>query len=241
MGSVPATEFKARCLELMDRVAERRETFVITKRGKPVAKLVPVERKAKESLFGRLREKATITGDIVSPTVPDAESEILREWDELNAPDEARGKPHRRKTPKGRASVTLVLLSSIPVLAAGAEPPAAASGSGDLWEVTSQMSMEGMPMALPAQKVKVCSAKVWTEAPGATDERRKCESSDFRMDGPKATWKVTCAGPPAMTGEGEITRDGDDAHSGAIKFTSSEGAMTIKLNGRRVGACDNPQ
>ncbi len=137
------------------------------------------------------------------------------------------------------ATATLVLLSTIPVLAADPQP--AAGGSGDLWEVTSQMSMEGMPMALPAQKLKVCSAKVWTEAPGATDERRKCKSSDFRMDGPKATWKVSCAGPPAMTGEGEITRDGDDAYSGAIKFTSSEGAMTIKLNGHRVGACDNPQ
>ncbi len=33
MTDIPATEFKAKCLELMDRVAERRETYVITKRG----------------------------------------------------------------------------------------------------------------------------------------------------------------------------------------------------------------
>ncbi len=63
MGKIPATEFKARCLELMDRVAERREIFVITKRGKEVAKLVPVERKPKESIFGCLRDKGSITGD----------------------------------------------------------------------------------------------------------------------------------------------------------------------------------
>jgi prevent-host-death family protein len=52
LASVPATEFKAKCLELMDRVAERRESFVITKRGKPVARLVPVERKPQDSIFG---------------------------------------------------------------------------------------------------------------------------------------------------------------------------------------------
>ena len=104
MGNVPATEFKAKCLELMDRVAERRETFVITKRGKPVAKLVPVERKPKESIFGWMRGKATIRGDIVSPTMLDVEAEILKEWEELNAPDEPRGQPHRRKPPRARRS-----------------------------------------------------------------------------------------------------------------------------------------
>ncbi|PYV10137.1 MAG: type II toxin-antitoxin system prevent-host-death family antitoxin [Acidobacteria bacterium] len=70
MGSIPATEFKAKCLELMDRVAEGRETFVITKRGKPVAKLVPVERQPKDSIFGWLRGKGSITGDILGPAVP---------------------------------------------------------------------------------------------------------------------------------------------------------------------------
>lgn len=70
MTKVPATEFKARCLELMDRVAERRETYVITKHGKPVAKLVPVERKPDEPLFGRLRHMVDEVGDILGPAVP---------------------------------------------------------------------------------------------------------------------------------------------------------------------------
>jgi prevent-host-death family protein len=41
--TVPAASFKARCLELMDRVRETRETYIVTKHGKPVAKLVPYE------------------------------------------------------------------------------------------------------------------------------------------------------------------------------------------------------
>ena len=86
MGNIPATEFKAKCLELMDRVAERRETFIITKRGKPVAKLAPVGSKPKESLFGCLRGKVTITGDILSPALPPEAWETLKEWDEFAGP-----------------------------------------------------------------------------------------------------------------------------------------------------------
>jgi len=48
--SIPATEFKARCLALLDEVAQRRETLVVTKRGKPVARVVPVDEP--QSLLG---------------------------------------------------------------------------------------------------------------------------------------------------------------------------------------------
>lgn len=56
----------------MDRVAERRESYVITKRGKPVAKLVPVERRADEPLFGRLRGMVEEKGDVTRPAAPAA-------------------------------------------------------------------------------------------------------------------------------------------------------------------------
>ena len=131
------------------------------------------------------------------------------------------------------AAVSLCLLGSMPVLAA--DPPAAATG--DLWEVTSKMSMEGMPMEMPAQKVKVCAPKEWTEPPAAADERRKCTNSDFRMEEGKATWKVTCEGPPATTGEGEIIKKSADYWIGAIQFVSDEGNMTIKLRGDRLEDC----
>lgn len=85
MGRVGATEFKAKCLELMDRVAERGESYVITKRGKPVARLVPAEEKAQGSILGALRGLASQTGDLVSPVFPSA-WDTSREWDELNAP-----------------------------------------------------------------------------------------------------------------------------------------------------------
>jgi prevent-host-death family protein len=65
-----AGEFKAKCLELMDEVAASGETIVVTKRGKPVAKLGPiVERPA--SLFGCLQGNFTFVGDVVSPVEVD--------------------------------------------------------------------------------------------------------------------------------------------------------------------------
>ena len=62
--TVKATEFKAKCLKLMDEVAETGEEIVITKNGKPVAKLTPYREKKEvqpdkigESMFGKDRGK----------------------------------------------------------------------------------------------------------------------------------------------------------------------------------------
>jgi prevent-host-death family protein len=64
---IPAGEFKAKCLQLMDRVARSREPIVITKRGKPVAKLVPPdEPEPRAPLFGYMAGTAEIRGDIVN-------------------------------------------------------------------------------------------------------------------------------------------------------------------------------
>lgn len=64
---IKAAEFKAKCLELMDRVAESHEEIVITKRGKPIAKLVPVEQKPWRPLFGSMAGTVETLGDIISP------------------------------------------------------------------------------------------------------------------------------------------------------------------------------
>ena len=64
---IKAGEFKAKCLELMDWVAEGHEEIIITKRGKPVAKLVPVEQKPAQDPFGCMKGTAEILGDIISP------------------------------------------------------------------------------------------------------------------------------------------------------------------------------
>lgn len=64
---IKAGEFKAKCLELMDRVAETREEIIITKRGKPIAKLVPLSDAPERDLFGYMKGTAVQLGDIISP------------------------------------------------------------------------------------------------------------------------------------------------------------------------------
>lgn len=64
---VKASEFKAKCLALMDEVARTGETVVITKKGAPLVKLVPLKSKARKDPFGILKGELVITGDIMSP------------------------------------------------------------------------------------------------------------------------------------------------------------------------------
>ena len=64
---VTAANFKTNCLRLMDEVAQRRMPLVITKRGKPVAKLVPVSDEPID-IFGRMAGTIKICGDIIGPT-----------------------------------------------------------------------------------------------------------------------------------------------------------------------------
>ena len=66
MTTMPAGEFKARCLRVMEEVRKFRTPVVITKKGKPVAKLVPVDEGGID-LFGRMAGSIKICGDIISP------------------------------------------------------------------------------------------------------------------------------------------------------------------------------
>ena len=65
--TVKASEFKARCLKLMDEVAASGRQIVITKNGRPISRLVPYREKPRAP-FGRDRDKIRILGDIVEPT-----------------------------------------------------------------------------------------------------------------------------------------------------------------------------
>ena len=64
--TIKASEFKARCLKLMDEVADNGAEIVITKNGRPVSRLVPY-RKKPDTLFGIDRGKLEIHGDLDEP------------------------------------------------------------------------------------------------------------------------------------------------------------------------------
>ena len=76
MKKLAAGAFKANCLAVMDEVQSKRVSVLITKRGRPVAKLVPVNEE-KDDIFGFLAGKVKIVGDVVSPAL------TLEEWGNL--------------------------------------------------------------------------------------------------------------------------------------------------------------
>jgi prevent-host-death family protein len=64
---IAAGEFKAKCLGLLDEVEKTRKEIVITKRGRPVARVVPIEEEKPKPTWGRMKGTIEIVGDIISP------------------------------------------------------------------------------------------------------------------------------------------------------------------------------
>ncbi len=77
MKKIPAGSFKARCLAVMDEVQAKKESVIITKHGKPVAKLVPMGEQVDE-IYGFLAGKGSITGDVVSPAVSSEDWDLVK-------------------------------------------------------------------------------------------------------------------------------------------------------------------
>ncbi|HEV3040981.1 MAG TPA: type II toxin-antitoxin system Phd/YefM family antitoxin [Candidatus Angelobacter sp.] len=69
MEEIAAGKFKARCLSIVDQVKRTRQPVLITKHGKPVAKLVPADLPG-DDIFGYMADKVKIVGDIVTPITP---------------------------------------------------------------------------------------------------------------------------------------------------------------------------
>ena len=73
--TITATEFKAKCLSLIDEVQEKGGELIISKHGRPVARLVPAR---EEKPWLALRGKGRFTGDPFAPVVDEKDIEALR-------------------------------------------------------------------------------------------------------------------------------------------------------------------
>lgn len=74
MRTIKASEFKAKCLKLMDEVAESGEPLVITKNGRTIAQLSPLSRE-RRGIWGLHKGQIAILGDIISPVDVDWEAD----------------------------------------------------------------------------------------------------------------------------------------------------------------------
>ena len=79
MNEVPISEFKAKCLALLEEVRKTRNPIRVTRHGKPVAEVVPANPVVdRESIFGRMKD-SKIIGDIISPGNDEDDWEVLRD------------------------------------------------------------------------------------------------------------------------------------------------------------------
>lgn len=77
MKNMPVSEAKAKFLATVNKVAATGETVVVTKHGKPVAVIGPYDHDP-ESIFGFMRGRGRIVGDIESPVVPLKHWKVMR-------------------------------------------------------------------------------------------------------------------------------------------------------------------
>jgi antitoxin (DNA-binding transcriptional repressor) of toxin-antitoxin stability system len=70
--------FKRDCLKILGEMSSTPEPVIITKRGKPIAKLVRPDAQTSDDIFGCMRGQIKIVGDIVSPAVPLEDWEFLK-------------------------------------------------------------------------------------------------------------------------------------------------------------------
>jgi prevent-host-death family protein len=77
MKQMRASAFKAQCLKVMNDIQATGEPVIVTKRGKPVVKVIPIKPE-KDDIFGSMADEVKIIGDIESPVVPLKAWKIMR-------------------------------------------------------------------------------------------------------------------------------------------------------------------
>jgi len=113
-----------------------------------------------------------------------------------------------------------------------------------LWEITTRMEMQGMPMQMPARKHTQCLTKknmLKTMVPKEQDKEEECKITDTKISGNTVTWVMKCSGEDAMEVTGKTTYHGD-TFEGTITMISNdpeEGKMKMinHISGRRIGEC----
>ena len=113
-----------------------------------------------------------------------------------------------------------------------------------LWEITTKMEMQGMPMQMPARKHTQCLTKknmLKTMVPKEQDQGEECKITDQKISGNTVTWTMKCKGEDAMEVTGKTTYHGD-TFEGTITMIPNnpeEGKMKMinHISGRRIGEC----
>jgi prevent-host-death family protein len=79
MKEVAISEFKAKCLALLDEVQKTKQPLLITRRGQPIAEVNPPKPSENRDWIGSMKGRSRILGDIISPATDPDDWEVLRD------------------------------------------------------------------------------------------------------------------------------------------------------------------
>ena len=113
--------------------------------------------------------------------------------------------------------------------------PAAHAASGEQWEYTMAMVMPD-GSSTPMNTLKACRSASAALMPAP---QANCKVEDFKSSGNKASFRLVCGPPQAMTLTGEVTRNGDTT-SGTVRMQQNGQEMVMKQSSRKLGSCTNP-
>jgi hypothetical protein len=111
-----------------------------------------------------------------------------------------------------------------------------AAGQDELWEVTTQMNMPGLPAGMGGNTQRVCQDKDPRKQVPPGENAEKCKVSDAKQSGNKTSVTVSC---PDGTMLIENTYNAARTeYKGTMRMSGSQGDMTMTMSGRKVGSCD---
>jgi hypothetical protein len=137
-----------------------------------------------------------------------------------------------QSTIPGLVAVLMLLVGVAPATAAGG--PNMTEG---LWEITTTMSMPGMPMQLPPVVTKQCLTRKDIVPDGGPQHTKNCAPADITIDGDTVRWSLSCTEQgTSMTGSGHITYRGT-SFEGEMRMQQADMTMTSTLRGKHLGPC----
>lgn len=113
---------------------------------------------------------------------------------------------------------------------------AAAAGQDELWEVTTQMNMPGLPAGMGGNTQRVCQDKDPRKQVPPGENAEKCKVTDAKQSGNKTSVTVQC--PDGRMVIENTYNAARTEYKGTMRMTSRQGDMTMTMAGRKVGSCD---
>ena len=129
--------------------------------------------------------------------------------------------------------ISVIFQGKITISIADSEPDM----KDGLWEITTKMEMQGMPMNMPAMTHTQCITKE-NAVPVGSQPGQKCKMIESRVNGDTVTWQMECNTPEgSVKAAGKITYTGD-TFKGTIKMKMQGMEMHQNLSGKWIGECN---